>query len=83
MFKQVIDNIFAAVKNWFLNFIAICASLTWSFLKVNGNHGYWTSYSECKIEYNQLKQNQRSVIELYLKGQDVLFCSPTRSGKSI
>ena len=27
------------------------------------------------IENNQRKQNQRSVIEQYLKGQDVLFCS--------
>ena len=45
--------------------------------------GQSIQYAFNKIEYNQRKQNQRSVIEQYLKGQDVLFCSPTRSGKSI
>lgn len=33
--------------------------------------------------YNQLKPNQRIIIEQYLKGRDVLFCSPTGSGKSL
>ena len=36
-----------------------------------------------KNGYSQLKPNQRSVIEQYLKGRDVLFCSPTGSGKSL
>ena len=37
--------------------------------------GQAIQYALNKIENNQRKQNQRSVIEQYLKGQDVLFCS--------
>lgn len=36
-----------------------------------------------KIGYSELKPNQKSVIEQYVKGRDVLFCSPTGSGKSL
>ena len=40
-------------------------------------------YALNKNGYMQLMPNQRSVIEQYLKGRDVLFCSPTGSGKSL
>ena len=36
-----------------------------------------------KNGYSQFRLNQKIVIEQYLKGRDVLFCSPTGSGKSL
>ena len=40
-------------------------------------------YALSKNGYTNLKPNQRIVIEQYMKGKDVLFCSPTGSGKSL
>lgn len=36
-----------------------------------------------KLGYTELRPNQRQVIENYISGKDVLFCSPTGSGKSL
>ena len=36
-----------------------------------------------KLGYSELRPNQRQVIENYIYGKDVLFCSPTGSGKSL
>lgn len=36
-----------------------------------------------KNGYSQFRLNQKIVIEQYLKGRDVLFCSPTGSGKRL
>jgi len=36
-----------------------------------------------KLEYSQLREGQRKVVEAYLSGRDVVFCSPTGSGKSL
>ena len=36
-----------------------------------------------KLGYKELRPNQRQVIEHYIAGKDVLFCSPTGSGKSL
>ena len=33
--------------------------------------------------YQSLRDGQQEVIEAYLKGKDVFFCSPTGSGKSL
>ena len=35
------------------------------------------------LNYTELRPNQRNVIEGYSCGKDVLFCSPTGSGKSL
>ena len=43
-------------------------------VKVNVNHGN-------KNGYSQLKQNQRSVIEHYLKGRGLRFASPLEVAK--
>ena len=40
-------------------------------------------FSLHKNGYSELKPNQRTVIEHYMKGKDVLFCAPTGSGKSL
>lgn len=36
-----------------------------------------------KLNYENVRPNQEAVIKGYLSGQDVLFCSPTGSGKSL
>jgi superfamily II DNA helicase RecQ len=36
-----------------------------------------------KLGYQSLRDGQQEVIEAYLKGKDVFFCSPTGSGKSL
>ena len=36
-----------------------------------------------KMGYQSLRDGQQEVIEAYLKGNDVFFCSPTGSGKSL
>ena len=36
-----------------------------------------------RLGYDELRPNQRQVIENYISGKDVLFCSPTGSGKSL
>ena len=41
------------------------------------------SYALGKLNYTELRPNQRTVIEGYSSGKDVLFCSPTGSGKSL
>ena len=35
-----------------------------------------------KLNYEEIRENQRAVVTGYLKVQNVLFCSPTGSGKS-
>lgn len=40
-------------------------------------------YSLEKLGYNTLRPNQDIVIKQYLQGHDILFCSPTGSGKSL
>ena len=35
-----------------------------------------------RLKYEEIRENQRAVVNGYLNEQDVLFCSPTRSGKS-
>ena len=36
-----------------------------------------------KLNFTELRPNQRNVIEGYASGKDVFFCSPTGSGKSL
>ena len=36
-----------------------------------------------KLNYESIRPNQEAVVKGYLSGQDVLFCSPTGSGKSL
>ena len=36
-----------------------------------------------RLGYSHLRPNQKQVIENYISGKDVLFCSPTGSGKSL
>ena len=36
-----------------------------------------------KLNYENVRPNQEAVIKGYLSGQDILFCSPTGSGKSL
>ena len=40
-------------------------------------------FSLYKNGYSQLRPNQKNIIEQYMKGNDVLFCAPTGSGKSL
>lgn len=40
-------------------------------------------YGLAKLNYSELRPNQRKVIEGYVGGKDVFFCSPTGSGKSL
>ena len=35
------------------------------------------------LGYTDIRPNQKLVVEAYLNGKDVLFCSPTGSGKSL
>ena len=35
------------------------------------------------LGYKEIRPNQKLVVTLYLSGKDVLFCSPTGSGKSL
>ena len=41
------------------------------------------SYGLRKLGFDQIKENQRQVVEAYLAGRDVLMVSPTGSGKSL
>ena len=34
------------------------------------------------LNYEEIRENQRAVVTGYLNGKDILFCSPTGSGKS-
>ena len=34
------------------------------------------------LNYEKIRENQKAVVNSYLEGKDVLFCSPTGSGKS-
>ena len=34
------------------------------------------------LNYEKIRENQKAVVTSYLEGKDVLFCSPTGSGKS-
>ena len=36
-----------------------------------------------KLGYDKLRDGQKRVVEAYLTGKDVFFCSPTGSGKSL
>ena len=36
-----------------------------------------------KLNYESIRPNQEAVVNGYLSGKDVLFCSPTGSGKSL
>ena len=36
-----------------------------------------------KIGYQDFREGQREVVKAYLAGKDVLFCTPTGSGKSL
>ena len=36
-----------------------------------------------KLNYCSIRPNQEAVVKGYLEGRDVLFCSPTGSGKSL
>ena len=36
-----------------------------------------------KLGFDEIKENQRQVVEAYLAGRDVLMVSQTRSGKSL
>ena len=36
-----------------------------------------------KLNFNDIRENQRKVVEAYLSGRDVLMISPTGSGKSL
>ena len=40
-------------------------------------------FSLFKNGYSELRPNQKNIIEQYMKGNDVLFCAPTGSGKSL
>ena len=41
------------------------------------------SFGLQKLKYKEIRKNQESVVSAYLNGQDVFFCSPTGSGKSL
>ena len=36
-----------------------------------------------KLNLEDIRENQRKVVEAYLSGRDILMISPTRSGKSL
>ena len=36
-----------------------------------------------KVNFENIRENQRNVVEAYLSGRDVLMISPTGSGKSL
>ena len=36
-----------------------------------------------KLNFENIRENQRKVVEAYLSGRDVLMISPTGSGKSL
>ena len=36
-----------------------------------------------KLNFENIRENQRNVVEAYLSGRDVLMISPTGSGKSL
>ena len=40
-------------------------------------------YAIGKLKYDRIRPNQEAVVKGYLEGRDVLFCSPTGSGKSL
>ena len=41
------------------------------------------SYGLRKLGFDEIRGNQRQVVEAYLSGRDVLMVSPTGSGKSL
>ena len=40
-------------------------------------------YGLTKLNYSNIRHNQKEVVLQYTQGSDVLFCSPTGSGKSL
>ena len=42
-----------------------------------------TNFGFCKLGFNEIRDNQRKVVEAYLSGRDVLIILPTASEKSL
>jgi len=41
------------------------------------------SFGLRKLGYSELRESQRKVVESYVSGKDIFFCSPMGSGKSL
>ncbi|XP_071117606.1 uncharacterized protein [Haliotis cracherodii] len=81
MWDYIGDLVTYIKSSFFISFINCFFSIL--LVRMNRNIDELIASSLMKANIQRIRPNQKTVIERYLDGKDVLFCSPTGSGKSL